>query len=312
MTSLPITWNPVPDPTGYLHTLPKSAAAILCSGVFTDNCPIAPEDIVTASGFAHCMWIAADLCPSAMSIWDFSMQPDWFANAGVDCAYISRMWEEEAYEEERRLAAVTQICRGIDRRCASAAWDVGGGEWGVIRGYDDVSAHFEVLRPDGSVTTLPYDRLGRLDIPILSVLTPYAFRPKSADRLLRDTVHLAAAHLRGEEWSSGNASGLAAYPALIACVESGMYDSTWNLDYYLGTYAALKSHAAAFYEKHSADIPSCKPLAKEYRIIADAWLTAFRDNRSDGHPTEKHHAVAALLRTAHAAEARALAVMEAL
>ena len=158
----------------------------------------------------------------------------------------------------------------------------------------------------------PYAKLGNLDIPFLSVLTPCAYTPKPASELVRDTVRLAAAHLRGEEWSSGNASGLAAYPALIACVESGMYDSTWNLDYYLGTYAALKSHAAAFYEKHSADIPSCKPLAKEYRIIADAWLTAFRDNRSDGHPTEKRHAVAALLRTAHAAEARALAVMEAL
>lgn len=310
MKSLPITWNAIPDTTGYLHTLVKSVAAILSHSQLSGTL-IPPEDIITASGFAHRMWVAADLCPSAMSIWDFSRQTAWFANAGLSCDYVSRMWEESALETERRLAAEQQIKDGIDRGIGSAAWDVGGGEWGVIRGYDNAEALYEVLKPDGSIVTLPYDKLGNLDIPILSVLMPRTYEPKPAEILVRNTVRLAAAHLRGEEWSSGNASGLAAYPVLIACVESGTFDNAWNLDYYLGTYAALKSHAAAFYEKHIVTDAVCESLAKEYRITADTWMTAFRCKTSDTARAEKRRIIADCLRTAYAAETRALARMEA-
>lgn len=310
MKSLPITWNAIPDTTGYLHTLVKSIAAILCHSQLSGT-PIPPEDIITASGFAHRMWVAADLCPSAMSIWDFSQQTAWFENAGISCDYVSRMWEESALEPERRLAAEQQIKDGIDRGIGSAAWDVGGGEWGIIRGYDDAESLYEVLKPDGSIETLPYGKLGNLGIPILSVLTPLKISSKPADILVRDTVRLAASHLRGEEWSSGNASGLAAYSALITCVESGAFDTAWNLDYYLGTYAALKSHAAVFYEKHIATDTICESLAKEYRITADTWMTAFRCKTSDTAPAEKRHIIADCLHTAYAAETRALAIIEA-
>lgn len=308
MKSLNITWNGIPDTTGYLHTLAKSVAAILCSA--NTGTRLVPEDIITASGFAHRMWAAADLCPSAMSIWDFSAQRAWFVNAGIQCDYVSRMWEEGAFEEERRHTAIAQIRDGIERGIGTAAWDIGGGEWGIVRGYDDAQSLLEILKPDGTVTTLPYDRLGQLDIPILSVLTPRTITPKKADVLVRDTLWLAASHLRGEEWSSSNASGLAAYPALITCVESGAFDTAWNLDYYLGTYAALKSHAAAFYDRHRADHPVCEALAAEYRIVADAWMSAYRTKASDAAPTEKRLTVIQQLRTAYAAETRALAVME--
>ncbi len=306
MKSLPITWNPVPDTTGYLHTLAKSVAAILCHSSLS----AAAEDVVAAAGFAHRMWVAADLCPSAMSIWDFSRQTAWFANAGLSCDYVSRMWEEGAFEEERRTAAITQIKSGIDRGIGSTAWDVGRCEWGIIRGYDDTEALLEVLKPDGNTVTLQYDRLGNLDIPILSVLTPRAYEPKPADILVRDTITLAASHLRGEEWSGGNVSGMAAYDTLIACVESGEFDSAWNLDYYLGTYAALKSHAAAFYDRHRADHPSCDALTAEYRTVSDAWHHAYRCKISDTGHTDKRGVILNALRTAQSAEARALAVMQ--
>jgi len=309
MKSLPITWNGIPDTTGYLHTLAKSVAAIVCHSTLSDT-PIPPEDIITVSGFAHRMWIAADLCPSAMSIWDFSKQPTWFGNAGLTCNYVSRMWEEDAHEAERRLAAEHQIKSGIDHGVGSAAWDVGGGEWGVIRGYDEKEHLYEVLKPDGSITVLPFDGLGNLDIPILSVLTPCAYVPKPADILVRDTVTLAASHLRGEEWSSGNVSGLAAYPALIACVENGAFDQTWNLDYYLGTYAALKAHAAAFYDRHRADHPICDALAAAYSTVSDAWNHACQCSHADIAVDGKRRCIIDALHIAHTAEDRALAFME--
>ena len=309
MKSLPITWNAIPDTTGYLHTLVKSIAAILCHSQLSGT-PIPPEDIITASGFAHRMWVAADLCPSAMSIWDFSQQTAWFENAGISCDYVSRMWEESALEPERRLAAEQQIKDGIDRGIGSAAWDVGGGEWGIIRGYDDAESLYEVLKPDGSIETLPYGKLGNLGIPILSVLTPLKISSKPADILVRDTVRLAASHLRGEEWSSGNVSGLAAYPALIACVENGAFDQTWNLDYYLGTYAALKAHAASFYDRHRADHPICDVLAAAYSTVSDAWNHACQCSHADIAADGNRRCIIDALHIAHTAEVRALAFME--
>ena len=124
---------------------------------------------------------------------------------------------------------------------------------------------------------------------------------------MRDTVHLAASHLRGEEWCD-NAKGLAAYPALIGYLENTLREDAWNLEYYLGTYAALKDYAVRFFEKYG-----CEALAAEYRIIADAWLAAFRAKTSGSTADAAVRAeIVRCLQTASAAEVRALAIMEAM
>jgi hypothetical protein len=115
---------------------------------------------------------------------------------------------------------------------------------------------------------------------------------------VRDTKKLAAAHLRGKEWCD-NAKGLAAYDALLAFVQDKLTaDTAWNLEYMLGTYAALKWYAWQFFEKYGE-----AELAALYKTVHESWQTAFV------HRADKA-AVLAALEEAKAAETRAAELME--
>ena len=117
---------------------------------------------------------------------------------------------------------------------------------------------------------------------------------------MRDTKKLAAAHLRGKEWCD-NAKGLAAYDALLAFVRDKLTaDTAWNLEYMLGTYAALKWYAWQFFEKYGE-----AELAALYKTVYEAWQAAF-----DGRAGEKAR-ICELLEAAKTAETRAAALMEA-
>ena len=111
MKKLNITWDGIHDSTGYLFSLAKS----LCCAVKNSPWAEYAEDIVATSGFAFRMWVAADLCPSSTSIWEFGKQPAWVTSGGLDCEYTERLWNEDAIEEKRRLAAIEQIKKSIDK-----------------------------------------------------------------------------------------------------------------------------------------------------------------------------------------------------
>ena len=81
MKKLNITWGEIYDSTGYMFSLAKSLACAVKNSPWAEYA----EDIVATSGFAFRMWVSADLCPSATSIWDFSRQKDGVENGGLTC-----------------------------------------------------------------------------------------------------------------------------------------------------------------------------------------------------------------------------------
>lgn len=267
MKQLTVTFDNITDTTGYLFSLTKSFAAALTTSPYKAYA----DDIIAASGFAFRMWAdPKELCPSATSIWEFGRQKEWFENSGLICNYTERLWGEDMLEEERRLQAVQMIKKSIQSGTAAVAWDISGCEWGVITGYDDTAGRFFTLKIDNTRGELPYEKLGLLEIPILSVLTVSGTKEKSADQILADTKKLALSHLKGEEWSE-NAAGLAVYDTLIQFVTERLSaDTAWNLEYYLGTYAALKWYAWKFFEKYQET-----ELASLYQTIYEAWKAAF-------------------------------------
>lgn len=269
MKKLQVTFDGVTDTTGYLFSLVKCLSASLRCSPYAEKA----DDIIASSGFAFRMWVdGGELCPSATSIWDFKQQKPWVENGGLKCGYVERLWHEDAAEEERRMEAIQMIRRSIDDGFAPVAWDVSGCEWGIITGYDDENQILATLKIDGNEDVLPYEKLGRLEIPILSVLTVTGRTEKTAEQMVADTKRLAASHLRGEEWCE-NAKGLAAYDALITFIREKLTDDTaWNLEYMLGTYAALKWYAWKFFEKYDED-----ELAQMYRTVHEAWQQAFED-----------------------------------
>ena len=302
MKKLCVSFDGIEDTTGYLFSLAKCLSAALRCGGYEEYA----DDIIASSGFAFRMWAAADLCPSATSIWEFKKQKPWVENGGLRCEYVERMWGEDSLDAERRGQAIGLIKRSIDDGTAAVVWDLSGCEWGLAIGYDDDAQRLYTLKQNGCEDSIPYEKLGHLDIPILSVLCVTGKAPKPAEQLISDTKRLAVSHLRGEEWCD-NAKGLAAYDTLINFIgEKLTADSAWNLEYYLGTYAALKRYAWKFFDKFGES-----RLAELYKNIFDAWQSAFELKRARDITDESvKSGLIRLLSAARTAEAAACDAMD--
>lgn len=311
---LNVSWDGVKDSTGYLFSFAKSLSAAAKCSPFSEK----SEDIVATSGFAFRMWVNTDLCPSATSIWNFDGQKPWVENGGLTCDYVGRYWGQEDIEKEKWLDAVKIIKGSIDKGVPAISWDIGIPEWGLITGYDDDTEIFQTLAvnaekadptsPAYNALQMPYNALGKRELPILSVLTITGATNKPERDILHDTMKLAVNHLKGGEWCD-NAKGLDAYPALI-----GIFDekpdiaSSWNAEYFLGTYGALKEYASSYFEK-AGQIE----LAGVYAAVFKAWLEAFEiKTNEDAAQPEVRARIAALLKSAYENEKEAVRIMESL
>ena len=307
MPKLNISMKPVQDPTGYLFSLSKCLSAVLYASPWADRA----ADSVAASGFAFRIWIDRNtLCPSATSIWSFASQKPWVENGGLLCDYVERLWGQDALEEERRLAALACIRKAIDHGVGAVAWDISGCEWGVISGYDDETETLYTVKKNGEEGTVPYGNLGKLEIPILSVLTVTGSTDKTDADIYHGTKAIAAAHLRGEEWCD-NAKGLEAFDALIHCVKTLPADAAWNVEYALGTYGALRWYAQEYFRKCFAAGYGEEALFCLYRRSYTEWHLAWQalreGNFADAAVREK---IAFHLEQAKQAETAALARLE--
>jgi hypothetical protein len=301
MKKLSITWEDINDTTGYLFSFAKSLSAAVKNSPYSEL----SEDIIATSGFAFRMWVAADLCPSAMSIWDFNQQKSWVENGGLSCDCIIRMWGQDDIEEERRLAAIEMIKRSIDNGIAAICWDIHVPEWGLIIGYDDKSQKLATLSITGAEGEMDYVQLGKRELPILNVLTIKGKINKSQEAIVADSLKLAKSHLNGEEWCD-NAKGLDAYPELEKHFE-GDYnpDISWNMEYYIGTYSALKWYAWSFFEKYGL-----AQLAGLYKTVFECWQKAFEIKKSaDMSVIDNRRVILQLLKTAENCERAAVKLM---
>lgn len=302
---LNITWNNVQDSTGYLFSFAKSLSCAVRNSPYAEFA----EDIIATSGFAFRMWVTADLCPSATSIWDFDSQKPWVENGGLLCNYVGRYWGQEHLEKEKRLEAIENIKKSIDNGIAAISWDIGVPEWGLITGYDDETQNLFVQQTNyNEPTPMPYDVLGKRELPILSVLTITGKSDKSQDDILKDTMKLAVTHLNGEEWCD-NAKGLEAYPRLISIFESNPdIAASWNADYFLGTYGALKEFAYIYFKKAGQT-----ELAQINKEVFESWLNAFKIKTSqDAALSEVRAKIVSLLQSAYKNEKKAVEIMTAL
>jgi hypothetical protein len=74
-----------------------------------------PTRLMGNSVFAFRIWINETICPSAMSIFNWSVVlPEAVQLAGYKVRYISRLWHESEAEAERREEAHQAIIKGLD------------------------------------------------------------------------------------------------------------------------------------------------------------------------------------------------------
>jgi hypothetical protein len=160
-----------------------------------------PFRLMGASGFAFRIFVNETFCPSAMSVFDWSaLLPEAVEQAGHRCTYVSRLWEEGEVEEPRREEAHQAIVEGLEEGRPAVVWDVHEAEWGLIVGCDDRREEYATLTCAGRDSTLPFDRLGRNGIDILSVAIPGESNGRSRDEIVRRSLEAAVAHAEGREW----------------------------------------------------------------------------------------------------------------
>lgn len=304
MKKLNVGWSGIEDKTGFLFSFAKSLSAAVKNSPYQE----VSEDIIATSGFAFRMWVDSNtLCPSATSIWDFESQKKWVESGGIICNYVGRYWEQDDIEKERREKAIEIIKESINKGIPAVSWDIGVPEWGLIIGYDDDEKTFEALSIQGEYLKMPYETLGKREIPILSVLTVAGKSEKSHEDIYYDTLKLAVSHLKGQEWCDANKSGLEAYPALMAFFnEKFTQDLSWNMEYYLGTYGALKLYAYKYFEKVKSN-----DLAQAYRRVYDNWIKAFSLKRNEDINNQNvRDETIDLLKDAYECEIKAVGTME--
>lgn len=276
MKKLNISFEGVHDETGYLFSLVKCLSAAVRNSPYSELA----DDIIVTSGFGYRMWVDKTLCPSATSIWHFYQQKEWVENGGLTCAYVERLWGQDDLEETRRQEALEIIRKSIDRGIAVVSWDISGAEWGLITGYDEQAGILFTLKINGQEDTIDNTKLGNLEIPILSVLAITGKADRTPEQLFQGTLHLAVNHLEGKE-PCENASGMAAYDHLLEILTNSYnQDMSWNLEYYLGTYAALKWHVAAYFGKQGQE-----DLAHLYDRIWHCWSDAFYIKKEENKDT---------------------------
>lgn len=308
---LKMSWDGIYDSTGYLFSFAKSLSAAVKVSPYSELA----EDIIATSGFSFRMWVDAGLCPSATSIWSFDDQKKWVESGSLICKYVGRFWGQDDIEEQKRLEAIENIKESIDNGIPAVSWDIGVPEWGLITGYNDDTQMFSTLAinadyadptsPSYDSRQMPYNVLGKRELPLLSVLTITGKAEKTQDEIFKDTIKLVVSHLKGEEWCD-NAKGMEAYPALIRhFTDAFKPDISWNMEYYLGTYAALKYYSYKYFEKMGKT-----ELAAIYKVVFDDWQEAFTiKTTKDISNGDNRSKVAGLLKEAYENEQKGLEIM---
>lgn len=238
-----------------------SYIASLATALHHVHDPVDPVWLMGSSAFAFRINVSEVMCPSAMSIFNWSEDlPEAVEQAGYTCDHIVRLWGEEEHEEQRRAQAHDAILAAVDRGTPAIVWDIFDVEWGLVIGYDEATRTYATLTNQGRPSSLRYDKLGRSGIDVLSVVIPGEPNDRSRDRAIRNSLTAAIAHADGKEWTERPAyqNGLAGYDLWATMFER------WALLVGAGKApkipADLPDHAA-YYARHYY---SARCYAREY------------------------------------------------
>jgi hypothetical protein len=160
-----------------------------------------PVWLMGTSAFAFRIFVAEAMCPSAMSIFNWSaILPEAVEQMGHRCAYVSRLWKELDKEKEKKQEAHRGILDGIDRGVPAVVWDVADSEWGLAIGYNEEQRTYFTLTHLGRPSTLAFDKLGKNGIDILSVAVPGPSNSRSETEIIYNSLRAAVAHAEQKEW----------------------------------------------------------------------------------------------------------------
>ena len=226
-----------------------------------------PVWLIGSSAFAFRIFINEVMCPSALSIFDWSsILPEAVEQAGYHCNYVSRLWHEGDKEKEKREQAHVVIVEGIDRGFPAVVWDVADCNWGLMIGYEQNKQLYETLTYQGKPSSLPFEKLGQNGNNILSVAVPGEPNTRSREEIVLNSLKTAVAHAEQKEWMDRPKyqDGLPAYDLWALLFER------WALLVGAGKGGRINSKMPEYSLCYADHYYSARCYARDYlRFIAD-------------------------------------------
>lgn len=225
----------------YTHSFVK---ALYATGYKHSDLSI--DGLAVLSGFAFRTVVHKDLCPSAMSVFDWDLLEKGARNCGFDVTLVKRLWHEEDEEVKRRTQAYQLISESFKKGNPVLAWDVSVPEWEVLVSEDQ--KNYKGISVSGKEVVLDKTQLGRREVPILFTLAVNSWSEVSHETCRLSILDQIISHHEGlEECTPDYKEGYKAYDLWIDALDQA---DDFSIKYYSETYHALKKHAAIYLMAH--------------------------------------------------------------
>ena len=248
-----------------------------------------PTWLMGTSGWAFRIIVNEIQCPSAMSVFDWSLLPEAVEQAGYRCTYVSRLWWEGELERSRRGRAHAEIVQAVERGIPAIAWDIEIPEWGLITGFDEDTQTYDTLSCCGRMGNMAFAELGNREVKILSVAVPGEPNGRSRREVILNSLQAAVRHAEQGEWMNRPQymDGLAAYELWARTIEpehneKAMFDFA---GYYAGHYYGARCHARDYLARiaggHTALIAASAAYGRVAECLRPVWERFSQEKRPD-------------------------------
>lgn len=237
----------------------KPAADTFCAALKSmldylgDEHPI--WEIEGLSGYAFRILVHREVCPSGAHHTNWKeIHPETLRRLGWDVRFFLHIdWDRKENFASQREKMLDTITAALDQRRPVAVYDLYVPEWALVTGYDDQERKFQVstFLNLAHWDTVPYDKLGEFNLPILYALAPGEKLPDyDRKQAYRDALAVACRHYNlheytwrptvrdGKEAYNQWISTLKGYPE-VKCIPAGLAD-------YAAKYGEWRKSAAKF------------------------------------------------------------------
>jgi hypothetical protein len=233
------------------------------------------------SGYAFALNIEKQLCPSAPFVWDNGEAFDALApNVGYTIERVSDGPDLDA--DQARRAAWAMVRRALDEGTPCFSFDIGGGEYFVVFGYDKGGYYYRGF-DNSAQGPIPWQALGTTGIVgVVHMAAVHAAEPADDRMGVRDAIDFAL-DMQARVEEDNYTWGLGAYDTWIAALHD----------------PGVNPHGASFNAQYWAE---CRRLAVDFLKEADVRLAdpglspLFAEAVADyGEASENLNAVAEML-----------------
>jgi len=224
------------------------------------NVPISNGWLYGISGHAFVLNIHEELCPSGPTAWNMSVLDKMLPNAGLFTNGVLA-WFNHPDLKEKQLEAWNFVRSCIDAGVPVVGWCLDIPEYYIIKGYDDEGYIFEGVECSENKKTLPWDKLGDLEVKLLDVFCVKKAQPAQDKDAVKQALQFAIEASSGSEkyFEEGYKGGLGGYDNWIKALEQGKANP-WGAGYNSACWQECRELAVEFLKEAKQKIPGIGSL----------------------------------------------------